>query len=190
MDVYFTDKTFDKIDYKEDKLSIGEYENCIFKQCDFSNSNFSEIKFIECEFIACNLSLTNLNKTTFVDVTFIESKLLGLHFDRCIQFNLSFKLIDCFLQHCSFYKTILKKSVFTNSKFQEVDFTETDLTNSIFLNCDFLKSTFENTILEKTDFRTSINYSINPSINKIKKAKFSLPSVVGLLDNLDISIEE
>jgi hypothetical protein len=37
--------------------------------------------------------------------------------------------------------------------------------------------------------RTSFNYSINPELNRIKKAKFSMPAVVGLLDKYDIEIE-
>jgi len=183
------DEAFDKIDFKTTVLAHKEYVNCTFKKCDFSNVVLSELRFIECEFVTCNLSLTDLFKASLIDVVFTDSKLLGLQFDKCNQFGLSFKLNDCFLQHCSFYRTILKKSVFSNSKFWEVDFTECDLTNAVFNNCDFKKSTFENTILEKADFSTCINYSINPNANKIKKAKFSLPSVVGLLDYLDIKID-
>jgi hypothetical protein len=48
---------------------------------------------------------------------------------------------------------------------------------------------FENTNIEKADFRTSFNYSINPEINRIKKAMFSKQGVVGLLNHLDIDIE-
>ena len=72
---------------------------------------------------------------------------------------------------------------------QETDFTEADLTDAAFPECDLLKSTFENTILEKADFRTSFNYSIDPNLNRVKKAKFSMPAVVGLLDKYDIQIE-
>ena len=73
---------------------------------------------------------------------------------------------------------------------QEVDFTECDLTNAVFDNCDLMKSNFDNTILEKADLRTSYNYSIDPEINLIKKAKFSIPGVTGLLDKYDIIIEK
>ena len=71
-----------------------------------------------------------------------------------------------------------------------MDFTECDLTGAVFDNCDLLGAAFENTILKTADFRTSINYSINPDINQIKKAKFSLPAVIGLLDRYDIKIEK
>jgi hypothetical protein len=51
-------------------------------------------------------------------------------------------------------------------------------------------ATFENTNLEKADFRTSFNYSIDPEINRIKKAKFALPEVLGLLNKYDLVIEK
>jgi fluoroquinolone resistance protein len=50
-------------------------------------------------------------------------------------------------------------------------------------------STFDRTNLEKADFRTSFNYSISPESNRIKKARFSLSGIAGLLDGYDIEIE-
>jgi uncharacterized protein YjbI with pentapeptide repeats len=72
---------------------------------------------------------------------------------------------------------------------QEVDFTDCDLTQSAFDNCDLAKAKFENTNLEKADFRTAYNYALDPEINKVKKAQFSLPGVVGLLSKYDIVIK-
>ncbi|MEI8366028.1 MAG: hypothetical protein WCF65_06385 [Parachlamydiaceae bacterium] len=40
----------------------------------------------------------------------------------------------------------------------------------------------------KTDFSQATRYSIDPKTNKIKKAKFSFPEVVGLLNGFDITI--
>ena len=57
------------------------------------------------------------------------------------------------------------------------------------LICHDTRATFSHTILEKADFRTSFNYSINPEINRIKKAKFSLIGIAGLLDKYDIEID-
>ena len=48
---------------------------------------------------------------------------------------------------------------------------------------------FENSILEKADLRTSRNYLIDPELNKIKKAKFSIHGIAGLLAKYDIEIE-
>jgi fluoroquinolone resistance protein len=49
-------------------------------------------------------------------------------------------------------------------------------------------SVFDRTNLEKADFRSAGNYSIDPTTNKIKKARFSLDGVAGLLDKYDIEI--
>ena len=73
---------------------------------------------------------------------------------------------------------------------QETDFSESDLTSSIFDNCDLTQAIFDNTILEKVDFRTSYNYSIDPEINRIKKSRFSILGISGLLDKYDIEIEK
>jgi len=115
--------------------------------------------------------------------------MLGLHFDNCNEFLFTVEFDNCFLNLSSFYKRKLKKTNFYNSSLQEVDFTETDLTGSLFDNCDLNKAIFENAILKKADFRTSYNYSIDPEINQIKKAKFSMTGIAGLLNKYDIEIE-
>jgi uncharacterized protein YjbI with pentapeptide repeats len=83
----------------------------------------------------------------------------------------------------------MKKTVFENCKVMENDFTECDLTGSTFEGCDFAGSIFIQSNIEKADFRTSNNYSINPENNKISKARFAVPGVTGLLDHYDICIE-
>jgi uncharacterized protein YjbI with pentapeptide repeats len=72
----------------------------------------------------------------------------------------------------------------------EADFTEADLTSAVFNNCDLTMATFENTILEKADFRTANYYSIDPTMNKLKKARFSKPGLAGLLNHLNIEIHD
>jgi uncharacterized protein YjbI with pentapeptide repeats len=64
-----------------------------------------------------------------------------------------------------------------------------DLTNAQFDNCDFTGAVFENTLLEKADFRSSYNFQIDPEINEIARAKFSMSTVLGLLFKYDIQVE-
>lgn len=73
---------------------------------------------------------------------------------------------------------------------QETDFAEADLTNVVFDNCNLAQAIFDHTILEKADFRTAYNYSIDPETNRIKKARFSIWGVSGLLDKYHIEIEK
>jgi uncharacterized protein YjbI with pentapeptide repeats len=116
--------------------------------------------------------------------------MLGLRFDTCAEFNLSFSFNNCLVNHSSFYKTKIKKTSFKDTQLQEADFTECDLTSAVFDNCDLKNATFDFTILEKTDFRSSYNYSIDGEKNRLKKAKFSLQGISGLLDKYDIEIHQ
>lgn len=186
---YFENQNFTKNNFTVEPIKKGEYENCKFIDCDFSNSDLSNIKFLTCEFSGCNISLAKFIGTAFRDVLFKNCKMLGLHFEDCNEFGLSFRAQNCTITHSSFYKRKIKATAFINCQLQEVDFTESDLSNSIFDNSDLSGCTFENTILEKADLRTAFNYSINPEINKIKKAKFSLSGVAGLLEKYDIDID-
>jgi len=62
----------------------------------------------------------------------------------------------------------------------------------LFINlyrCTCLAKLRINENLTLVDFTTSYNYSIDPGINKIYKAKFSFPGVMGLLDKYDIIVK-
>lgn len=186
---FIEDKTFAKTDYSKSPLQIGDYENCIFSDCNFANADLSDINFYECRFISCNVSMAKLMKTAFRDVQFKDCKLLGLHFQNCSDFLFSVSFENCILNLSSFYQRNLKKTIFKNSSLQETDFTEADISNSVFDNCDLAMAIFDHTVLEKADLRTSYNYSIDPELNVIKKAKFAVAGIAGLLDKYDIEIE-
>lgn len=186
---YIQDKKFEKQDFTATQLPIADYENCVFLNCDFSNADLSKRIFIESEFNSCNLSTAKLPGTAFKNVKFKDCKLLGLHFENCDDFLFEIDIDNCLLNLSSFYKMKLKKLRFKNSNLSEVDFTEADLTNCSFDDCDLTGARFENTVLEKADLRTARNYSIDPELNKIKKAKFSIDGIAGLLAKYDIEIE-
>ena len=186
---YFYEKIFNKIDFTKTPVPKGEYEECTFSNCDFSSADLSEIKFIETEFIDCNLSNAQLYKTAYQEVHFNGCKMLGLQWEACNGFGFAAHFDSCQLNHSSFYKVKLNRSSFVNSKLIGVDFTEADLKGVKLVKCELLNAVFENTILEKADFSGSVNYSIDPEMNKIRGAKFSLPEVVGLLNKYGIKID-
>ncbi|HAF29746.1 MAG TPA: hypothetical protein DCG75_11930 [Bacteroidales bacterium] len=186
---YFEEENIKNQDFTKHYLSKGEYENCIFNNCLFSNSDLCDINFTECTFEDCDFSNSKINNTSFKDVKFVNCKLLGLHFDECNPFLLSFYFQSCILNFSSFYKLNLKNTNFKECKLEEVDFVESNLKNSVFCECDLNGAKFENADLESTDFRTSFNYSIDPEINRVSKAKFSLHGLPGLLDKYNIVIE-
>ena len=69
-----------------------------------------------------------------------------------------------------------------------MDFSDADLSSAEIINCNLSGAIFFNTRLEKTDFSTSENFSIDPENNFITGAKFSSGNVHGLLDKYKIKI--
>jgi fluoroquinolone resistance protein len=195
--VFIEEKTFDKIDFTQNPLLKGEYEYCTFLNCNLAYVDLSGLKFLECEFAGCNLSLVKLTQTALRSIRFKDCKMLGLDFGDCTEFGFAVKFDNCLLDNSSFYvpsspakkRLKLRQTVFNKSQLHEVDFTECDLNSAIFDNCDLTDAIFQHTILEKVDFRTAYNYSIDPELNRIKKAKFSRSGIAGLLDKYDIEID-
>ena len=114
---------------------------------------------------------------------------MGLRFDDCNPFLLALDFEGCLLNFSSFYGLKLKKTAFKNCNLEEVEFSETDLTSANFENANLLKATFERSILESADFRTASNFSIDPELNRMSKAKFSSQNIVGLLHKYKIIVQ-
>lgn len=191
-DIYIEGKTYKQQEFDEKLLKKGEYENCIFSNCLFAKANLSEIKFTECIFENCDLSTmtaAKIGNVAFRDAQFKGSKLIGFPFEHSNPFLFAVSFQDCLLNLATFNELKMPNTVFKNCDLQEVDFTNTDLSKSTFTNCNFKRAIFENTVLEKANFQTSYNYSIDPEKNNIKKAKFSLDGIVGLLDKYDIEVK-
>lgn len=180
---------FSKQDYTETQLPAGEYDNCNFRDCNFAATELSGIRFTDCTFNGCDLSNVKVIKISFQETVFKECKMLGFRFDQCDQLGLTVRFEDCQLNHSSFYQVKLNHTVFLNTSLQEVDFTEADLRNIILDKCDLLSATFDHTNLERANLTEATNYSIDPENNRIQGARFSLGSVVGLLDRYNITIE-
>jgi len=83
----------------------------------------------------------------------------------------------------------MKKTKFADSSLKDVDFSEVDLSMAYFGNCDLQNAVFHRTNLEKADLLTAANYSIDPEMNRINKAKFSYSGLPGLLEKHKIEIE-
>ena len=186
---YITDRLYEKTDFTINDLPKADFEGCRFAHCNFSGSDLSGYNFTECEFEDCNLSAAKIIQTTFNDTRFSDCKMLGLHFETTNEFLFTVSFDNCILNLSSFYKRKMKKTVFNRCSLHEADFIDADLTEASFNECDLHLAKFENSILEKADLRTSFNYSIDPTLNKLRKARFSLPGVLRLLDKYDILID-
>lgn len=187
-DLININQTFEKINFTHERLNNREFDGCVFKNCDFSSSDLSMNAFIDCEFIDCNLSMVKLAGTSLKSVVFRDCKLLGILFHECDDFLFGVHFYDCALDYASFANKKMHKTHFSNCALREVTFGGTDLTKSIFDNCNLENAIFNNSKLNDADFRTAYNYTIDPEFNPMKKARFSIRGIPGLLEKYDIKI--
>lgn len=83
----------------------------------------------------------------------------------------------------------MTRTIFKNSSLKNVDFTETDLTKSLMINCDLTDTIFDRTVLKEADLSSALNFIIDPELNNIRKAKFSVQGLAGLLVKYGIEVE-
>ena len=186
---YYVDEEFENEDFSENEIFKVDFESCIFKSCNFSNSQIKNCDFNECKFENCNLGMMKLNNTSVREVEFINCKVVGVDFSVCNPFLFSMRCSNSHLDYSVFYALKMKNTIFNDCSLKEVDFTECDMQGSQFINCNMENSSFERTNLMKCDFTTSYNFNIDPESNKIKKAKFSINGLQGLLMKYNLDIE-
>ncbi|WP_306352374.1 pentapeptide repeat-containing protein [Flavobacterium sp. '19STA2R22 D10 B1'] len=182
-------KTFTKIIYSEKQIKNREFEQCTFVDCDFSNSDFSFNRFSDCTFIGCNLAMLKLAKTSLCVVHFKQCKLLGVNFSECEDFLFEVSFNECVADYASFRWKKMAKTKFINTSLQGVFFDDANLSSALFDKVNLQGAVFNRTDLKEADFRTAEQYTIDPELNNVRKAKFSFPSVLGLLAKHNINVE-
>lgn len=183
----YEDMHVKSLDLTRKNLEKSSFDHVVFEQCTFTESIWFQADFRKCHFKSCNLSLIHLDGSVLQDVVFEECKLVGLQFSKCrkVSFQTFHKSI---LLSCNFTDLKLKATSFKGSKLREVHFSNSDLSSSDFTETDLLGTVFHQCQLTKADFRNATNYAIDLHSNNIKRAKFSSPEVINLLNRFDIEI--
>lgn len=189
MPEYFLDIEYNAVFYEIHDLNFKEFECCIFSNCNFSNCNFIDVTFIDCVFNDCIFSTAKINHVALRTVYFNNCQIKEVNFAMCnkLIFEVHFK--NCSLDFSKFYTLKIKGTSFTNCSLVAVDFMSTDLTEVLFENCDLYRSEFAKATANKANFKTSYNYTIDPTKTKIKKAIFSLVGIKGLLFKHEIEVQ-
>lgn len=188
----FYEQNFSSLSYPSTLIENKLFEGCRFIRANFSESQFIRCKFVDCEFDNCNLTAVQFTSSLFNNSTFFESKVTGVNWAMLhgpnIRLSSPFHFYNSIISHSSFYGLELQELVIEACIAHDVDFREADLRRANFKLTDFENSQFVHTKLYQTDFTEAHNYSIDPTLNDIRKAKFSLPDAIHLLDGFDIQI--
>lgn len=183
------DKTFEKISFSQKEIRNREFEKCTFRQCDLSDSSFINTRFTDCIFAGCNLSMLKLQRSTLNHVTFRDSKVMGVNFSDCEDSMFSVRFEGCMADYASFMNKKMPKTSFIQTSLKDVNFSNAVLTQAVFDRSDLHGALFSRTQLTEADFRTALNYVLDPELNTIRKAKFSAYGLAGLLVKHNLYIE-
>ncbi len=189
MQEYFVDIEYSNKIFEEKFFHIKEFEGCTFNECNLSECLFIGVSFTDCTFNNCFLDQTKIGNVAFRNAIFNNCKIREVNFAMCDKFIFSVTFNECILDFSKFYTLKLKGTTFLDCSLIAVDFMKTDLTEVVFDNCDLYRGEFSKAIANKANFKTSYNYTIDPSQTKLKKAIFSLKEVKGLLHKYDLIIK-
>ena len=178
-------KTFENVVWEEKHITGKNFDNCTFYKCSLKGCIFEDCYFEKCTFDECDLSLVKFKETSLSHVKINGSKAIGVvWYEAGNPLSVSFN--NSRISYSSFYGKNCKKTKFINCIADDVDFSNCNLSQADFAGTDLKNAIFSNTDLTQANFAGALNYSINPEVNKIKKAKFSLPEALSFLYSLDI----
>jgi fluoroquinolone resistance protein len=185
----FENQKFSSVSSQGQDVCRKEFSNCVFKSCNFNECAFKSSLFVDCEFICCNLSNINVDNCSFRGVLFDDCKLINVTFAAINPFLLNWAFKKCKIEFCNFGGLKMKHSKFIESVIRGTDFVNVDLDGADFADSDLQNSKFHNAILENANFAGARNYYIDPTGNRLKKARFSAPEVLSLLAPFNIKVE-
>lgn len=184
--------------YKDLNMEHSAVESMDFLECRFEHCAFTELWIKHCRFKECKFSHCVIINLGFVDVDatnceFEDCILIGLNWNDLMREGyvfLPFSLIKrCKLKYHGFYDLNLKGFDFSDCHLEGCFFERCNLENCNFSGCNLTETQFINNNLSKSDFSKAKDYHIALDSNQLKKAKFSYPEVVQLLESLDLIIE-
>ncbi len=136
----------------------------------------------------------------FTNTRFEDSKIIGVNWAKASwgkassgkseihQLLRSIDFFNCVINYASFTGLNLIGIELRKCIARDVDFSDANLTRTNCSFTDFANSQFRHTDLTEADFTGALNYFIQPHLNTLTKARFSLPEALSLLYNLDIEI--
>ena len=185
----FYNQVFDQLSDTPSNLVSQDFEQCTFRQLDLSKRSLSGSSFVNCQFDTCILTNADIRNTKLYDVTFLRSRLIQLDFGHCNPFGFHVDFTGCQLDHTIFLNRNLKKTRFIECSMKEAHFLKCDLTKAEFDQCNLELARFGECNLTQVNFSSSFNLKMDLDDNVVKKARFSLHNLPGLLSKYDLVIQ-
>ncbi|MEQ8155382.1 MAG: pentapeptide repeat-containing protein [Clostridiaceae bacterium] len=190
---YFEDEKINNLKLRNETISDTKYIDCEFYNCDFIDVEVDNCLFKDCKFYNCTMNNVTFKYTSMKNAILDNSAFIGINWNTLKGDSRTFEPIysakECFFKYNNFILMNLNKFKFSGSNFQESFFEECDLRETDFKDVRFQNTQFTQCNMTKADFRGATGYVIDIQSNKLKKARFSLPDVLTLLDSIEVLID-
>jgi uncharacterized protein YjbI with pentapeptide repeats len=175
----YTDRAFERVTYRAKMVNRRAFDNCTFTKCIFQEITFQNCKFRNCTFSGCNLRLMRVAGSSFRETIFKQSAVTGVNWGEGSWSKSglldSIGFSESEVSYSVFFGLALTKMVMAKCVAKNADFAEANLTQADFTATDFAEARFLHTNLTEANFTHARNYAIDPGLNNVKGAKFSLP---------------
>jgi uncharacterized protein YjbI with pentapeptide repeats len=189
---HYTDQEFNDVHLDGIQIISSEFVDCTLNQCSFVETELIKCRFVNCAFRDCDLTLVKFPESVFTSIRFENSKIIGVNWTQAVWtaavLGRPLHFLKSTLNHSTFIGLNLKGMQILNCNAVNVDFREADLTSADFSGSDLTDSLFLHTKLREANLAQARNYSINPGLNDLQAAKFSMPEAISLLYNMDIEL--
>ncbi len=185
----FYDQLFDQTTGAPDQWAHQAFEKCVFRNLNLSKAVLANANFINCRFENCNLWLVVLAGAKLNEVDFVNCTLVSVDFEHCSTFGFFVSFQECQLDQSHFFGRNLKKTRFMDCSIKEARFINCDLTGAVFKHANLELAVFINNTLIQADFSTAYNITLDPEKNKMKKARFPLDELPGLLTKYELVVK-
>ena len=190
---YFEEQEIKDQQYEDQSFENFEFVECNFTKCQFLNIKLTNCKFKNCKFNNCVIGNIKFLYSEAKNLELVNSVLIGIIWNDLknngIETAIFRSMKSCTIKYNYFTNLKLVKYDFRDSQFDESYFEECRLTDAKFNNVNLHGTKFIKCDLSGADFRNALEYEIDITDNKLKKAKFSFPEVVSLLSSLNIIID-
>jgi uncharacterized protein YjbI with pentapeptide repeats len=194
------EKEYDRQEFRDlaldgEEIRCREFIECVFSGCSFREASLRDCRFQGCVFRDCDLSLVRVRGCSLRTTRFEHSKVIGANWaeadwPRGKPLFPSVDFFDCAISYSTFIGLRLNRISIVRCAALDVDFTDADLTGADLRDTDLAESRFLNTNLTDADFTGATNYVISPTLNTLKRTKFSFPEAIALLRAMDIILTE
>jgi uncharacterized protein YjbI with pentapeptide repeats len=189
----YENQTFQGLEYLQETIEEMVFIDCKFIKCDFHEIKVSGCTFRNCIFSGCTILNPKFKFTLAVGNIFEHCNLTGINWSDTVKAKTLlppfYSLDDCLIKHNYFYHFAMKAFNFEECDLTGSIFEQCNLTNANFRRAQLADAKFDNNNLAGADFREAENYAISLEINKLKKAKFSFPEAIRLLEVVGIVVE-